>query len=181
MKQLKEQLKDVRVLTTCAMMLALATVLGFFKVPITQILELRFSFLPLACTGMLFGPALGGIIGALSDIFGYLARPTGPFFPGFTVSAIISGIIYGSILHNKEITIRRLVVAHLVHSVVITFGLNPLWLSMLYGKALLAVMSARVFKTVVMFPVEVALLWFILSPAKRISANVFSVSQRKAS
>ena len=174
------KIKDVRVLTTSAMMLALATVLGFFKVPITQMIELRFAFLTVACTGMLFGPVIGGIVGALSDILGYLAKPTGPFFPGFTISMAVTGIIYGSILHGKEMSLKRLVAAHLVQTVIVSLILNPLWLSMLYGKALVAVMTARLLKITVMFPIEVAMLWFILGPAKRITANIFALPQRRA-
>ena len=81
------KLSDIRVLTVSAMMLALSTILGFLKVPVTQLIELRFAFLPIACTGMLFGPAVGGIVGGLSDILGFIVKPTGPYFPGFTITA----------------------------------------------------------------------------------------------
>ena len=47
---------------------------------------------------MLFGPGVGGAVGALSDILGYAVRPTGPYFPGFTVTAALSGVIFGLLL-----------------------------------------------------------------------------------
>ncbi len=163
------KIKDVRVLTISAMMLALATILGFLKVPVTQLIELRFAYLPIACTGLLFGPAVGGIVGALSDILGFIVKPTGPYFPGFTVTAAAAGVIYGAILYGKEVTWQRVAAAHLVRTIVVSFLLNPLWLSLLYGYGFVAVVTARVVKTLVMFPIETALLYFILRPARRVS------------
>ncbi len=163
------KIKDVRVLTISAMMLALATILGFLKVPVTQLIELRFAYLPIACTGLLFGPAVGGIVGALSDILGFIVKPTGPYFPGFTITAAAAGVIYGAMLCGKEVTWQRVAAAHLVRTIVVSFLLNPLWLSLLYGYGFVAVVTARVVKTLVMFPIETALLYFILRPARRVS------------
>ena len=115
------KLSDIRVLTVSAMMLALATILGFLKVPVTQLIELRFAFLPIACTGMLFGPAVGGIVGGMSDILGFIVKPTGPYFPGFTITAAAAGAIYGLFLYGKEISWQRVALAHFVRTVVVSF------------------------------------------------------------
>ena len=163
------KIKDIRVLTVSAMMLALATILGFLKIPVTELIELRFAYLPIACTGMLFGPAVGGIVGAMSDILGFIVKPTGPYFPGFTVTAAAAGVIYGLFLYGKEITWKRVAAAHFVRTIVVSFLLNPLWLSLLYGYGFWAVVAARLLKTVVMFPIETALLYFVLRPAREVS------------
>ena len=160
-------MKNVRVLTTAGMLLAISVVLGFFKIPITELIELRFSFLPIACGSMLFGPVVGGIMGAASDIMGFVARPTGPYFPGFTISAAIQGIVYGLILYKKPVTVRRIVTAQLIDTVLISLVLNPLWLSMLYGQGFWAVLTARMVKTAVMFPINTVLLMSLLKPAQR--------------
>ncbi len=94
------QLKNVKVLTTCAMLLALATVLGFFKIPITNLIEIRFSSIPLAIGGALFGPVVGAVLGAASDILQFVAKPTGVYFPGFTLTSACSGFIFGAVLHG---------------------------------------------------------------------------------
>ena len=80
------KLKDVRVLTGAAMLLAVSVILSFFKIPLTEVMEIRFANIPVAVAGMLFGPGVGGAVGALSDILGYVVRPTGPYFPGFTIT-----------------------------------------------------------------------------------------------
>ena len=74
-----QKLKNVRVLTVSAFLVAIATVLGFFKVPITELIEIRFQYLPIAVGGAMFGPAVGGVIGMLADVLGYLVKPTGAF------------------------------------------------------------------------------------------------------
>ena len=65
-----DKMRNTRILTASAMLLAIAVILGFFKIPVNQFMELRFAFLPIACTGMLFGPFVGGVVGALSSLRG---------------------------------------------------------------------------------------------------------------
>ena len=78
-------------------------------------------------------------------------------------------MIYGLFLYRKEISWQRVAAAHFVRTVVVSFLLNPLWLSLLYGYGFWAVITARFVKTVVMFPIETALLYFILRPAREVS------------
>lgn len=167
-------MKNVRILTTVGMLLAVATVLGFFKVPITELIELRFAFLPVACTGMMFGALTGGIMGAAADILGYIVHPTGPFFPGFTISAAVQGVIYGLILHKKEITMKRLVFAQLADMLIVSMLLNPIWLSIIYGQAFMPVFAARIIKNIIMFPINLILLTAILKPAHKYEMTFIS-------
>ena len=167
-----EKIRDVRVLSVSAMLLALSTVLNFLKIPVSNLIEIHFDFLPIACAGMLFGPGIGCIVGGLSDILSCIVKPTGPYFPGFTVTVATAGAIYGFFLHGKEITWQRVAAAHLVRTIAVSFVLNPLWLSLLYGRGLWAIISARFVKTLVMFPIETALLYFVLRPARSISPRV---------
>jgi ECF transporter S component (folate family) len=155
-------MKKVRIITYSAMLLACATVLGFFKVPITEIIELRFAFLPIAAAGSLFGPFVGALVGGLSDIFGYLVHPTGPFFPGFTISSAVQGLIFGLILYNRPITWKRVIMANIAQTVLITLILNPLWLSILYAMDFRAVFMARLLKSVIMFPIETVMVYYVL-------------------
>ena len=105
----------------------------------------------------------------MSDILGFIVKPTGPYFPGFTITAAAAGAIYGLFLYGKEISWQRVALAHFVRTVVVSFLLNLLWLSLLYGYGFWAVITARFVKTIVMFPIETALLYFILRPAREFS------------
>ena len=163
-----EKIRDTRVLATSAMLLAIAVIMGFLKVPINQFIELRFAYLPIACAGFLFGPGIGGAVGAMSDILGYLVKPTGPYFPGFTLTSLVSGLIYGAGLFRKPVTFRRCLAVKTVNMIVVSFLMNPLWLVLLYGQGFFAVLTARVVKTLIMLPIETAILYYVLKQTERV-------------
>ncbi len=163
------KLKNVYVLTVCALLVAIATVLGFFKlVVIPELIEIRFAFMPIGMSGMLFGPFIGGMVGALADVLGYLVNPTGPFFPGFTIATAISGVIYGVFLYKKKITIPRVMLAQAVESVVVSLLLNSLNLSILYGNGFIAVLTPKIIKAIALYPFKTALLYLVLIAVPRI-------------
>ncbi len=160
-----QKFKNVKTLTTVSMLLAVAVVLGFFKIPITELIELRFQFLPITVGSMLYGPIVGGVLGGLTDILAYLVKPTGVFFPGFTFSSILAGVIYGFFFHKKKISLPRVIAGVFVETVICSILLNSLFLSILYGTPFWTVIVSRLLKTVIMFPINVALLYAILRPA----------------
>ena len=156
----------VRRLTVSAMLLAISVIFGFFKIPLSQVSEIRLQFLPVAVEGMLFGPLYGGILGGLSDILCYIVRPTGAFFPGFTLSAILQGVIYGLIL-KKDQGLVRILIAQGLDTVLVSLILNPLWLMILYGNGFIEFFTARIIKVLIMFPINVVLLAVVIAPSRR--------------
>lgn len=48
---------------------------------------------PLIFAGLLFGPAAGAIVGALTDIIGYILSPMGGYMPHFTLTAALTGAL----------------------------------------------------------------------------------------
>ena len=157
----------VAALAACGMLLALKVVLGMFTLNVSPVLKVGFSFLPIAAAGMLFGPAAGGAVGALGDVVSYFVSPTGPYFPGFTLSAFLSGFLYGVFLHGKPVKLLRTVLAKAAVAVLVNLLLNPLWLSVLYSKAFLAVLSARIATNLILLPIDAALLFAMLKVMER--------------
>lgn len=153
--------KAIQRLTISAMMLALSVILGIFKIPLSQLSEIRLQFLPVAADGILFGPLYGGIVGGLSDILCYLVRPTGAFFPGFTVSSVIQGAIYGFVLRNNK-SMRNMLIALALDTVIVSLILTPIWLMMLYGNSFEVIFSARIVKVLIMLPINAALLTAVI-------------------
>ncbi len=147
--------------------IAIAAVLSFFKIPVTNILEIRFAIIPLAISGYMLGPLATGIVGGAADVIGYIVKPTGPFFPGFTISNVITGVIFGLMLHNKKVTLWRVLVAEILQAVIVGILLNSFWLSMLYGNAFPVVLGARIIKELVMIPVNTAIFMAILVPLSK--------------
>ncbi len=163
-----KKFKSIRVLTTCAMLLAVSAIFGFFKIPISDVAEIRLQFLPVACAGMLYGAPAGALVGGLSDILCYIVKPTGPFFPGFTISSIIQGMIYGFILYNKPLSLKRVIMAQLMDTLVVSLILNPIWLMILYNNAFSVVFFSRIVKVAVMLPINTALLMGVLSIVRKL-------------
>ena len=97
-----KKLSNTKTLTLAAMLTAIGIVLGYFKFPINQLIEIRFAFVPLCLAGLLLGPGIAGVMGILVDIGGFLAYPTGPYFPGFTFSSMMTGVIFGLFLYKAS-------------------------------------------------------------------------------
>lgn len=164
-----KKLKETKTLTVVAMLTAIGIVLEFFKIPITQLIEIQFGSLPVCMSGMLLGPGIGGIVGALCDIGGYLVKPTGPFFPGFTLSSAVSGILFGLILHGKKITLPRIAIAQMAHTFVVGILMNSYWLNLLYFKnGYLATILIRLPKELIMLPINIVLTYTILKAFDRV-------------
>lgn len=160
-------IKNVRTLTMASLLTALGIIAGLFKIPITNIIEIRFSSIPLAIAGSLFGPYVAGIVGIITDIGGFIIKPTGPYFPGFTLSTAISGVIFGVILRqrNGRASFTKIALAVLLNTIVVNLLMNSVWLTLLYGKGgFLAVLYARILKEVVMIPINIILIAAISKP-----------------
>ena len=117
----------------------------------------------LSIVGCLFGGAL--------DLLKYVLKPDGPFFFGFTFNAMLSGLIYGTLLYRRPVSIKRIVIAEFLVKLVINCGLNTLWISMLYGKGFIALLGPRVIKNVIMLPIDSFILFFALTYARKIAAQ----------
>lgn len=161
-------IKNLRTLTLASFLVAIGIIAGFLKVPISSVIEIRFSTPPLAAAGLLFGPGIAAITGALTDIGGYVVKPTGPFFPGFTLSGILSGVIFGLFLHNRSgaaYSLSRISLAVIVNTVAVNLLLNSLWLTLLYGSGgYVAVLSMRLIKELVLIPVNIIIIAAIAGP-----------------
>ncbi len=155
-------LKNTKTLACASFLTAIGIIAGFLKIPVSSIIEIRFTTPVLAAAGILFGPGIAAVIGALTDIGGFIIKPTGPYFPGFTISGIISGLIFGLLLHRRNgysHGFYRICIAVIVNTVIVNLVLNSLWLAVLYGKGgFLAVLSARALKELIMIPVNIIMI-----------------------
>ncbi len=154
-----ESLKQPRVLTGVAMLVALNVILNYFNIMIGSTLRIGISFLPIAVCGMMYGPMIGGIAGVIGDIAGFITKPVGSYFPGFTISAFIVGYLFGLLLYRKQITLARVSGTVLLYTIIISLVLSPLWLFILYGSPLFALL--RVYKAVLQYPINVVMLYTV--------------------
>jgi len=110
--------------------------------------------------GMILGWQYAMLVGALGDLIGAIFWPFGAYFPGFTISVGLSGLIFGLFLHetpNKEkkhFSIKA-IISTVIVLVFINLLLNALWLNIMYGKAFTYYLSIRVAAQAVTFPIYV--------------------------
>lgn len=162
----KASLKELfvtRNVVFCGLMAALAIVLGMVAtISIGQYIRIGFSGLPNRLVDFLFGPVAGCLFGGALDILKYFLNPTGPFFFGFTLNAMLSGLIYGGILYRKPLGWKRVVVSELLVKLFVNCILGTFWLSMLYGNAFVILFPARLLKNVIMLPIDCVVLYVTL-------------------
>ena len=80
-------------LVTCAMMIALGVVLKLYSIPLSPTAKVGFGPVPAMTSGILFGPLAGFIVGALSDVIGFLVQGNGSFNPATTLMYALSGVV----------------------------------------------------------------------------------------
>jgi ECF transporter S component (folate family) len=154
----------VKQLVLAGLLLAAIIVLvRFFSIQ-TPILRISFGFIPFVLAGWLLGPVWGAVIGVASDLLGMLLFPTSSFFPGFTLNALLEGLVYGLFLFERPVDRRffvRLVVSILIVHLVIQLALNTLWIAIMLKRAFIPLLATRIVTNIVRFPIELVAMFFL--------------------
>ena len=147
-KKQKNGLRNVKVLTTAAMLGALSVVIGIFCKNFLNfgngLFRVTFENFPIILSGILFGPAVGAAVGIVSDMVSYfLSTQSFAISPIVTLGAALVGAVSGTISNyviKKRGTLRVIIstlAAHVVGSLIVkTFGIYTYY-SMSYGMLLL--------------------------------------------
>lgn len=166
--------------------LVMAAFLTALSIVITRLLsvmlpEVRIGFgrVPITIAGLLFGPMLGGISGAASDLVGMLLFPTGAYHPGFTFSSMLDGLIPGlfvlyfkrNLKMGKPFTLTRILLVHLITIVITSVILNTLWLTQYLGKGFLVLLPVRVLNSIINIPAQAFIVYTILKYQDRFLKN----------
>lgn len=145
---------DTQSMVIMGLLIAVEVILTRFVSIQAWNLRIGFGFLPIAVAGMMLGPVRAGIMAALADLLGAILFPSGTFFPGFTLTALLIGILYGIFLYKKTNT-WRILTAIGIHQCILSLFVNTLWLSILYGSPYWPLFITRTVQTAVMLPVEI--------------------------
>ena len=156
-----------------AMLLAILLVLSRFLSIKSSLLVISFSFIPMMLAGIYLGPKYSTIIAGLGDLIGAILFPFGAYFPGFTLSAALMGLVYGLFLYKKPGEERKdlkFIIQLILSSIIVLGGIKILlessFLNIIYGKAYVAVVLSRVVTQSIMLPVQVITI-FLLEKALR--------------
>jgi ECF transporter S component (folate family) len=172
-------------------LIALQVVLGNLVQIALLTKQMNFGFLPIAVAGYLFGPVGGLLVAALGDVIGTLLFGTGAYFPGFTVTAALVGIVYGWILFpkyhqwiNNKVRTRitdlviRAFIASAVASVIYIF-LNSYWLTFIVSKGYWVILLGRLPFYALEIPIFTAVIAICCSQMKRLPRMLLPDEIRK--
>lgn len=177
-----KELGKTKNIALLGLMAALSIVLGYVaSISIGPYLKIGFSGIPNRIVDACFGPIVGCIFGGVLDTVKFMIKPDGTFFFGFTFDAMLAGLIYGSILCRKEISIPRIFIAELIVKVVVNCGFNTLWISMLYGKGFMALLPLRIIRNAVALPVDTMILFLVFTVVGPVTKHFKTIPWKKRS
>ena len=157
-KNSASHLKDVRYLSIMAVFIAIKVIIGSAYIPLSESLQIKFSFLAICVEASIIGPVAGMVSGMVTDLIGFMVAPSGPFFPGYTLSAMLTELVYASFLYHKPLSIARITLAKAVNNYVVNVCIGSIWSSMLYGNLYIYYFLRSIVKNTLLLPVEVILL-----------------------
>lgn len=155
---------NLKSLTLAAMMTAVSVVIGIFCKNFLNfgagLFRITFENIPIILSGILFGPAVGGLVGAASDLVSYLL--SNQVYPPnliVTLGAALVGAVSGVISHcvikheGRGRIILSAAAAHLVGSMIV----KPIGLYQFYGILVLW----RIPLYLVIAPIEILILCWL--------------------
>ncbi len=163
---------STRTLAAIALLTALEIILSRFLSISLWNTKIGFSFLPIAVAAILYGPLAAGSVGALGDFIGAILFPIGAYFPGFTLTAFLTGLVYGIFLHKRQ-GWPQIISAVGINQLILSLLLNTLWISILYGSVYGPLLISRLPQTAILIVVQL-----ICIPA---AANAITRYGKKAS
>ena len=176
MQKITMSTKKIAYLSFLTALTIILTRILSIRIPIAGVEGVRIGFgaLPIIFAGVAFGPAAGGIVGALGDLLGYFINPLGAYMPHFTLTSFLTGFIPGVIVFYVLKRCRTLPVIFIAISIgqlISSLILVPYFINTLFGVPFTVLMPPRLLSQLINIPVYA---YFI-----RVLLNYNAVQTRK--
>lgn len=158
--------KKIKMLVTAALFVALdiivARFLGFELVTPLGPVKFDFQVVVAALCGYALGPLWAALTLVSSDLLGALLNGGSlGLFLGFTLSALLRGLLFGFLLHNKKPRSLRLILSVAIVFITVDWSLNTVWLSIMLGTPFFPLWLSRLIPKIVLMILEMALILFL--------------------
>ena len=161
-----------KTMATLSILLAIEIIIARFgTIRPSESIKLSLDFIPVVIAAMLFGTIPAVVMSVLADILGAFLFPVGPFFTGFTVTAALTGLIYGLILHQHR-SFSCIVLAVALQQLICSLFVNTFWLHILYGLPYLPTMVARLVQCGIMIALQMIGIPIIAKSIKPIEREI---------
>ncbi|QSB52052.1 folate family ECF transporter S component [Leuconostoc falkenbergense] len=172
---------DTRQFVVLAFLMAIDMALNKFTVG-TNVLQVSFSFVAMSLIAKWYGPLWSMLIAAVLDVVNITIVNPGVFFIGFTLTAVVSTLIYALAYYRQDHTsLWRIIVAVGLVLLITNIVMNTAWLVIMYHTAhdwpsLVAFATPRIIKNLIMYPIQVAITYFFLNNpvVRRTTKIIFS-------
>lgn len=157
---------NLRVIIHVAIFVAMEVVLTRLLSINALTIRIGFGFVPIAVCGMLYGPIWAAAAGGMADVIGSaILFPIGAYYPGFTLTAALTGLIYGLFLYKKAPgNWIRLLIPVSINSIVIGLLLSTYFIALFLDTSFFTILPTRVLECVVVIPIYTAVLVLIEKP-----------------
>ena len=152
---------NTKKLIVSAQLLALDVVLTRLLAVNTPVMKLGFGFAAVALCAVLYGPWWAALTAALGDLVGALLFPTGAFFPGFTLTAACTGLIFGLCLYRRDKSFVWPILAATLNVLLVSYLANTAMITYISGSPYTTLLNARAVQLAVMLPVQIVVLGFL--------------------
>ena len=144
----------VKSVSVVGLLVAMEIILARFSIH-TWNIKIGFSFVPIVVAAIFYGPIAGGLVGAIGDVISAVLFPVGAYFPGFTLTAFLTGAVFGWFF-RKKVSLGNVILSVLIAQVLISQVMNTYWISFLYGSPFWPLFLTRIYQTAGMFVVQTA-------------------------
>lgn len=164
--------KATQTIVFAALLLTLAVVLKIFGIPVSLFgglaKDINLSPVIILYSGMVLGPVYGGLIGGATDLLVFLIRPLGGYFPLFTITNALMGILPGLFFQkgHRNFKFVKILLVTLLTQTVCSFVLNTLTLIYLGMPPQVAWLRATT--TYIFVPVYAALIFVLTKYSLRL-------------
>ncbi len=114
--------------------------------------KIGFTFLTVMLAAYLFGPLGAMLVGGLGDVIGALLFPIAAYFPGFTLTAVITGLLY-SFFINKKTNLIKIISGVILTEFLCSGLMNTFWISYMYGSDFGALFVTRLTTQIIVMTV----------------------------
>ena len=157
------KLKDIHYIALMAAFIAMKIIVGNIYIPVAQNLRIGINFVLVAVEASILGPVAGMVSAAVTDLLGFAIFPSGPFFAGYTLTAICGSLIYALLFYRRKITVLRITAAKVLNNYLVNVLMGSLWSAVLYDKAFVVYAATSLIKNTILLPFEIALLVLVFN------------------
>ena len=162
---------NTKMLVTASVLIALNIILSRFLSINAWNLKIGFTFVSIFVAAYFYGPVFCSVVAVVADVLGALLFPSGAFFPGFTLTALLTGLLFGVMLYKKQ-TLFRIIITVLIDQLALGLCLNTYWLSILYGTSFDAVVVTRIVQCLIMIPVQIVTISLLMKKLPAVKREV---------